>query len=270
MQIPVEQTTVYENSSGTTLRTVNKQWYDQYELKSQQTLLNDSSNSLTNQTTYVYGGYAQVTDKQEYDYGSGSPGTLLRETVTNYQAFGVSMSNRPCQTVVYSGSRTSGTRQSETDYYYDNGSTSTVCGAAGTPSVTGVSNLTGHDETNYSAGSTSPRGNVTTLVKQCFQGTTACASGNPTTTYAYDETGQRLSMTDPNLNVTNYSFSDSYLSTNTGSYTTTAGSAPNGKVTNAQFAVNTRRSPGGILGNHTKDQGSNLFADGLTASLSGF
>jgi len=32
-----------------------------------------------------------------------------------------------------------------------------------------------------------------------------------------------------------------------------------------QFAVNTRRSPNRILGNHTKDQGSNLFADGLTA-----
>src|SRR5215471_12638309 len=28
-----------------------------------------------------------------------------------------------------------------------------------------------------------------------------------------------------------------------------------------QFAVNARRSPGRVLGNHTEDQGSNLFAD---------
>ena len=240
-QLPLEQTTTYENSAGTAVHTVTKAWYDQYELKSQQTLLNDSSNSLTNQTTYAYGPGAQITDKQEYDYGSGSPGTLLRETVTNYQAFGdtalytvgPSIFNRPCQTVVYAGSHTSGIRQSETDYYYDNGSTGTVCGTAGTPSVTGVSSLTEHDETNYSSTSTYPRGNVTTMVKQCFQGTTACASGNPTTTYTYDETGQSLSMTDPKLNVTKYSFTDSYHSTNTGSYTTTAGSPPSGEVTNA-------------------------------------
>jgi hypothetical protein len=33
-----------------------------------------------------------------------------------------------------------------------------------------------------------------------------------------------------------------------------------------QFAVNARRSPGRILGNHTEDQGPNLFADTLPSS----
>ena len=33
-----------------------------------------------------------------------------------------------------------------------------------------------------------------------------------------------------------------------------------------QFAVNARRSPGRILGNHTEDQGANLFADTLPSS----
>jgi hypothetical protein len=37
----------------------------------------------------------------------------------------------------------------------------------------------------------------------------------------------------PNGNVTGYSFADSYLSTNTGAYTTTAGSPASGTVTNA-------------------------------------
>src|SRR5215469_4125210 len=35
-----------------------------------------------------------------------------------------------------------------------------------------------------------------------------------------------------------------------------------------QFAVNARRSPGRILGNHTEDQGANLFADTLPPSYS--
>jgi hypothetical protein len=38
-----------------------------------------------------------------------------------------------------------------------------------------------------------------------------------------------------------------------------------------QFAVNARRSPGWILGNHAEDQGANLFGDSLTpAYFSGF
>ena len=35
-----------------------------------------------------------------------------------------------------------------------------------------------------------------------------------------------------------------------------------------QFAVNARRSPGRILGNHAKDQVANLFADTLPPSYS--
>src|SRR6516165_9279005 len=35
-----------------------------------------------------------------------------------------------------------------------------------------------------------------------------------------------------------------------------------------QFAVNARRSPGRVLGNHWKDQGANLFADTLPPSYS--
>jgi hypothetical protein len=35
-----------------------------------------------------------------------------------------------------------------------------------------------------------------------------------------------------------------------------------------QFAVNARRSPGRILGNHSKDQGANFFADTLPPSYS--
>jgi RHS repeat-associated protein len=206
-QIPLEQTISYENVAGTTLRTVNKTWnHDPYELTSEQTALNDSTQSKppTSQTTYAYpctGFGCQVIDKKEYDYGAGAPGNLLRETAINYQVFssqptpiGGYIVNQPCQKVVKDGS---GNPFSETDYFYDNGGTGTVCGTAGTPSVTAVSSLTEHDETNFGASSTSPRGNATTVVTKCFQGATACAGGNSTKTYTYDEAGQVTSVTDP-------------------------------------------------------------------------
>jgi len=234
-QIPVEQTIVVKDSTNKTLRTTTKAWLDQYELASEQTTLED--NSTTSKTTYSYGPGAQVTGKDDYDWSTGTP-PLLRRTTTSYQSFAAtpiftaaaSIVDRPCQTIVSDGS---GKRYAETDYFYDNGGTGTVCSTAGTPSVTGVTNLTGHDETNYGATSSSPRGNATTVVRQCFQGTTACAIGNPTTIYTYDETGQVLSVKDPKGNTTGYSFVDGYVSTNTGSFTTTGGAPPSGKVTNA-------------------------------------
>ena len=244
-QLPLESTILHQDGSGNTLSTETKTWQDQFELLTDQVTLGPAASGVTSGTKYSYGPGAQVTEKWDYDFGTsgGGQGSLLRNTVTKYQAFGItpiftnatSIFDRPCQTIVYNGS---GTRQAETDYYYDNDTnTTTPCSAAGTASVSsaGGSSLTGHDETHYSATSTPvpPRGNLTTSVEQCFSGSTACTLGNPTSTYTYDETGQRLSMTDPNGNLTTYLFSDNYLSTNTGTFTTTAGSPPSGKVTNA-------------------------------------
>jgi YD repeat-containing protein len=180
-----------------------------------------------------------VTQKSEYDF----EGTfaLLRETVHNYQTFATNplyktfsyptfsatstLRTSPCQTIVYDGNSN---RYAETDYFYDNGGSGSVCpSTAGTPSVTTVSNLVvgTHDETNYGSSSTTPRGNLTKVVEQCFQGTQACSSGNPTTTYTYDETGQVTSSTDPKTNTTQYSYADRYTNGtppgNTNAYLTT-------------------------------------------------
>jgi YD repeat-containing protein len=230
-QIPVESTIVTKNSQGTTQRTVQKIWANQFELLSLQTTLEDGS--TTSKTTYTYGSGAQVTQQKDYDWGVGAPGVLLRQTTTNYQAFVATaifpafayIFDRPCQSIVYDGG---GNRMAETDYFYDNGGTGTVRGTAGTSSVTAVNGLPSgtHDETNYSASSRTctnstacPRGNVTTKTRKCFVGSTACTDS--ITTYAYDATGQVLSVTDPcgngtcgdmtgTAHTTTYSYADNY------------------------------------------------------------
>jgi len=215
-EIPVEQSVTYKDMSGATLRTVSKTWLDQYKLSSEKTTLD---NGLSSQVTYTYGSPSgactfspscQLIEKDEYDFGQSTPS---RKTVTNYQTFAAtpiysstpSIFNLPCQVVVSDGSVTP---FAETDNFYDNGVTTTPCGAAGTPTAVGAggSSLTGHDITNYAASSTAPRGNLTTTVKKCLQA--GCTS--PSTSFAYDETGQIVSVTDPNENVSNYSYADNY------------------------------------------------------------
>jgi YD repeat-containing protein len=238
--VPVEETVTYQDGGGTTLETKTKSWYNAQQPQSEQISMNGGPNS---QTTYTYGAGGEVTEKDEYDFGATS---ATRKTVTNYQGFGTtpiftigpSIFDRPCQTIVYNGS---GARYSETDYYYDNGATTTPCGTAGTPSVTsaGGSSLTGHDITNYEVGSSSPRGNLTQKTKWLNTG------GSPVITYSYDETGQVVSITDPCGNATcsdmvpptpastTYSYADNFVSTNSGTFTNTAGSPPSSYRTNA-------------------------------------
>lgn len=243
-QLPIENEIQYYDYNSTLLRTVFKTWYDQYDLKSEQTVLNDSSQ--TSQTTYCYIGIgcsphlplSQLGETDEYDYGASAP---TRRTVTGYQNFATTLgaiTNEPCKTVVYDSNNHSA---SETDYLYDGGTT--VCGASNiTPSVTGAggSTLTGHDETNFASGSQIPRGNLTTKIEHLNGG------ANVATTYTYDETGQVTSMTDPDGNVTRYSYADSFVNTNASGFTTTAGSPPSGQVTNAYLTQITHPSTNGV------------------------
>jgi RHS repeat-associated protein len=212
-QVPVESSVANYDWNGLFLSAVDKSWLNQYLLASELTVMPTGSNA---QISYSYGNLGVVTAKTEYDYGQT---TATRQTVTNYQSFpanplGSEIYDRPCQVIIENGS---GTRYAETDYFYDNGGTGTVCGTAGSPSVTDVAGLTEHDESNYGPGSTAPRGNVTTETQWQNTGTSS------TTTYTYDEAGQMLSLTDPCGNsactdmtgtshTTTYSFADSYSS----------------------------------------------------------
>jgi hypothetical protein len=184
IQLPVETSVQYYDWGNTTtpLRTVNEAWGDQFSMTSEQTVLD---NGQIAKTTYCYDtsncalGGSLLQEKDEYDFGQSSP---TRKTTYSYYGFA-----EPCKIVI---SDNNGHPAAETDGYYD-GATS-ICGSGGA-STTPVNDLppNTHDETKYGASSTTPRGNLTQLVKWSNSGVSS------TTTYTYDETGQVHSMTDP-------------------------------------------------------------------------
>jgi RHS repeat-associated protein len=220
--MPVESTTTMFDISGNVVKTVTKKMggLSPVLLCELETL----DNGLVAGAYYSYTTGTLLADKKEYDFGQISAAsacanssippqnvTPARETTTTYQTFsptpiypsGASILDRPSSVKVYGKN---GTLVAETDYSYDQSGTP----SASTPSGT-------HDELNYSASSTAPRGNATTVTQQCFSCT------NAVTRYTYDETGQMLSVTDPNGNQTQYSYADNFdspPSSSTNSYLT--------------------------------------------------
>ena len=239
-QDPVESSIAYSDTTGSLLETVTKTWDNPRILRSKTTTF---PNGQASETTWNYNSRELETERDDYDYGTTGVGSLLKTTVTNYQQFNLnfygsnqSIADRPCQVITKDGS---GNRVAETDYFYDGGTSCSSAGGASTSAVVGT--LTGHDETNYSASSTIPRGNLTQKTQWLNTG-----GSSPVTKYTYDETGQVLSTTDPNQNQTSFSYTDSFLSTNSGSFTTTAGSPPSGTVTNAYLTKVTHPAVNGV------------------------
>jgi len=273
-QIPVEQTIIYQDGSGKTLETVTKGW----DLTDHIPMLACELHTLDDGSisgTFSRYSALQLTDKKEFDYGQISPtyvcganpaapaGTPARETVIQYQpfapnpafpsgdAFGAII-DRPCSVVMYGN----GTRAAETDYLYDGGKTLCQASTPAQPVAAGVAGLipATRDETHYGPASGYPRGNATSVTKQCFYfygpTPTYTACPNSTTTYSYDETGQVTSMTDPcgNANCApmvagshtyQYSYSDNYdvapAAGNTNAYLTGV-TNPLGQTLSYQYA----------------------------------
>ena len=138
--------------------------------------------------------YGNVQKMLEWNYWSGAtlPTKADRTTTLSYlntspylnanivdRLWGVTVTNSSGATVAL------------TSYTYDGSSLQ---------SVTGTSN---HDDTNFSTGNT-VRGNVTSVLREIN------GSSSLTTLKTYDMTGQVVSSTDSNGNVTTYSYADSF------------------------------------------------------------
>jgi YD repeat-containing protein len=250
-ELPLESQIVYQDITGSVLRTVTKVWNSPNQLAAECTTL---PNNQTSGKFYTYEPFVwsstqqgqlgpgvgnsttdQVTDLKEFDYGSvttpcQNPGTTpTRETKTTYASLGNPqywpsgqyMSDRPSQVQVYGPL---GTLISQTNYSYDQAA---VTAATQQP-------IYGHDTVYSASAASQPRGNVTTITKQCFTSGGPCQ--NSIMTLTYDETGQVLSVTDSLHNTTSLSYNDSY----------TNGDPPTGYHTNAYLTTITPPTTNGI------------------------
>lgn len=136
---------------------------------------------------------AAVTEIDEYDFGANNPGSLLRKIVTNYASLGNNILDLAASVTVCSSGGTdlacngSGTKIAQTTYGYDE---TTPTATSGVPQHVSVSGA---------------RGNQTSVHR--FVNTT---NSNLTTSFSYDDTGNKIASTDPNGNQTQFSYSDNF------------------------------------------------------------
>ncbi|HZQ21448.1 MAG TPA: RHS repeat-associated core domain-containing protein [Terriglobales bacterium] len=225
--IPAETSVVYQDGSGHIIETVNKIWKNSYALAGEQTILDNGQGTTK---LYCYDSNEQITDVYEYGFQSdgvkpadpscvsssglntSAIGPLLRHTTTAYHNFlggtpSTHIVNEPDSITSYDGS---GNQVRQTAFAY-------------TESVIPSGVETGH---------VSPpglRGNVSTITRWLNTG-----GASPVTSYAYYDTGQIASMTDPCGNTacadmvgtnhtTSYSYTDNFDSppaSNTDAYLT--------------------------------------------------
>lgn len=205
-------------SSGTLLRKVSTAYSTAAPIQPIQvtTTYPLPSGSLSKQAkiTWDTTNYGNVVKLAEWLFEPTSfSSTADRTTAFAYLAnSNNTMVNKQTQVAVYAGSST--TASSETVTNYDEVATSSQTGAVN------------HDDTNFGT-SYSPRGNPTSIVRSPI------VSGlDLKTVLAYDMTGQVKQVTDPNVNITKFSYTDNYFKdSSSGQTTTTASGNTNAYVT---------------------------------------
>jgi RHS repeat-associated protein len=192
-EIPVETSIAFYDTTGSLLETVAKGWANERLLASQETTF---PNGQASETTWTYNTNEMETEHDDYDFGTTAPpnppGPLLRATVTSY-ATSTAMAashviDKPATVIVYSDAAKTN-RVAETDYTYDSPAGTITSGIVQHSGGCNCGNLT--QQSHWVDGS---------------------GTNKLTTNFTNDDTGQRLSMTDPRGNQTTYSYTDSYSS----------------------------------------------------------
>ncbi len=174
--------------------------------------------------------YGMPTEVDDYDWGSGGRGSLIKKTLYAYANLGNIKSFAQKVTICKPGGadadcNSSGTKVAQTTNNYDE-----------RPPITTSSAIPNH--LNLLPGT--PRGNLTSV--QRWLNTT----GAPLTTQdVYFDTGKLESTADPNSNITSYSYSGAFA----GAYLTQVGNAL-GQVTTKNYDANT-----GVLRSTTDPNG---------------
>lgn len=146
----------------------------------QVTKTNSWASGQTSQIVTSYNTYGLPTEVDEYGYGSGVVGSLVRKTVTSYASLGNNINDHPASVSVYAAGASNPT--SQTSFTYDQGSVTTTSGTPQHISVSGA------------------RGNTTTTTYS------VTSSSTISTTATYFDTGMEKTRTDSNANQFTYGY----------------------------------------------------------------
>jgi RHS repeat-associated protein len=246
--IPLEQEIDYYDWGRTSMtKKVVKTWYDQNDMASETTTIVPTSQ--VSGTVYTYttspgagspssSTFVYLGEQDDYDWGAGA---IPIPATTNPPFSGVSSSRTPTKKTIYSYGGAAAMPSNFPTYatYTQNDSApnsytdpspmlfpplvSSVTVENGSNTILAQTNYT-YDgagltpvsatqrDANYGSATYGltliPRGNLTQVVRCASNFGSSCTG--PTTNYTYDITGQPHTMTDPNGNMTTYSFADSF------------------------------------------------------------
>jgi RHS repeat-associated protein len=139
---------------------------------------------LESEVNTSFNGYGLPTEKDEYGYGNGTPGSLVRKTFTSYASLGNGIVGLPSDVAVEDNI---GNVKSETEYSYD---VTAVVATLGTPQQAPVSGSRGN-ATNISylvGGNSTPLSKTITFFDTGNVQTATDVNGAQTT-YAYGDCG---------------------------------------------------------------------------------
>src|SRR5262249_27260121 len=161
------------------------------------TILNDGNQQSKEALTY--GTMGNITRRDEYDFGTGAPGSLLRYTTYTYlhdssSAYAGTSVNILDRLTSQTTCNSAGTFCAQTNITYD----------GATPTAT--SNVVQHDYTTFPS-TYNLRGNATQVSRKLNTTGTWL-----TTTSAFNDVGNLLQSTDPLSHTTSFSYSDNYYS----------------------------------------------------------